>query len=119
MEGIGVCQVWFLSRFHCIFEKFNLTQQDAEDLRSAKRHLPVKRFAGILANQLIRVADQTLTNIASPPELVTMESGTATISTLDSDNRGGELNRDVNGQSHPSCFLPKKNNQKGKIARKQ
>ena len=112
MEGIGTCQVWFLSRFHCIFERFNLTQQDGNDVFIAKRHLPVKRFAGILANQLIRVADLTSTNIVPPPESITVEAGTATVSTMDSDIRGGESNRDVNGQSHPSCFLPKKTNRK-------
>ena len=84
---------------------------------SAKRHLPVKRFASILCHQVIRMADQ-ITDISSPPESIVIQSNKVDISTMDSAERG-EINRDETGQSHPKCYLPKKTNRKGKIARMQ
>jgi len=62
MEGIGVAQTWFLSRYHGIFEQDELAERGSLNGLHAKRSLPVKPFSDIFAKQFIRKADQLFSN---------------------------------------------------------
>ena len=131
MEGIGVSQTWFVSRFHNLFERFGLAQKESIDGLKVRRTVPVKTFAGILAKQLIRKADILFSNhnpsantnqnpTAFVPALISTGATTnEDLSTLDSSERAGPNCRDKIGQAHPMVWLPKYVDKKGKMRRKQ
>ena len=125
MEGIGVAQTWFLSRYHGLFERYGLAEKSPVDGIHAKRSLPIKSYAGILSKQLMRKADRLFLNPNSPansvpPILNVVSTGPSaeSISTLDSSERS-KTHRDKTGQAHPLVWLPKYVDRKGKMRRKQ
>ena len=123
MEGIGVTQAWFVSRFHGIFDQYKLSVIDQfQDGLTSQRFLPIKKFAEILSNQLIWKGQllfryPSLTNRALPLSNstndaplpvcdITVES-MVDLSTFNTNERG-ERFQDKKGQVHPMLYLPKK-----------
>ena len=103
----------------------------SEDGLDVERKIPVKKFAGILAKQMLTKASKMSmrseisppTNSNSLPSLsvaVTNSTFSDDLSTLDSSNRGNQEHlRDKCGQVHPMHLLPKRTTKKGKIQRMQ
>ena len=133
MEGIGVTQTWYLARHHKLFDKFglNCNMDISEDGLQLERKIPIRKFAGILAKQLLTKASKigmlseisvTADSNPLPSSSVAVTNSTFNddISTLDSSNRGNQEHlRDKYGQVHPMHLLQKRTTKKGKIQRMQ